>query len=119
MIWKLAAFAGVLLALLAAGLLLRNRFPYWFRILHRLDLLVASVFGVQETISSWLGKRLVHLRAWYAYWICRGLSLVDERHCEKSIDYSAPSPLKAGMVAVGIIATIVTAAALYRWWRAW
>lgn len=116
---KVVVFAAVLLGLLAVGLLVRNHFPYWFRILHRLDLLAASIFGVQETISSWLGKQLVHFRAWYAYWVCRGLSLADKRHCEKSIDYSAPRPLKAAMVAVGIVATVVTFVALWRWWQAW
>ena len=117
--WKILTFGLVLLALLAVGLLIRGRFPYWFRILHRLDLFVGSIFGIQETISSWLGKQLVHFRAWYAYWICRFLNLFDKRHCEKSIDYSAASPLKAGMVAVGIIASIVTFVALWRWWWAW
>ena len=40
----------------------------------------------RETLSSRMGKAVKRGDCRPCYWVCRALSLIDSRHCERSID---------------------------------
>lgn len=54
-------------------------------VLVKLDCLANAIFlgDPDETISSRAGRYA--RRSWPAHWLCQLLSLIDHRHCEKSI----------------------------------
>lgn len=58
---------------------------YLWNILIWLDQGVNTLLGgdPDETLSSRMGK----YKHGAAYWICRGLSLIQNKHCEKSLEW--------------------------------
>jgi len=59
---------------------------YIWNILISIDQFVNTLFGgdPDETLSSRMGKNKTNCRV--CYFICKLLSLIDKRHCEKSIE---------------------------------
>lgn len=59
---------------------------YFWNILISIDQLGNTLLGgdPDETISSRMGKRKETCKV--CYWLCRLLSLIDHRHCTKSIE---------------------------------
>ena len=59
---------------------------YFWNILISIDQFVNTLFAgdPDETLSSRMGKH--ENDCTICYWICRLLSLVDHRHCQKSIE---------------------------------
>lgn len=60
---------------------------YFWNILISIDQLVNTILGgdPDETISSRLGKMKLK-GSKFAYYMCKTLSLIDNRHCVKSIE---------------------------------
>lgn len=63
---------------------------YVINVLIGADQLVNTLFGgdPDETISSRAGKAVRRQKGarTVAYYLCKALSLIDDRHCEKSIE---------------------------------
>ena len=61
---------------------------YIINLLISIDQFVNTVFAgnPDETISSRLGKKVRRGNRSWPYYVCKLLSIVDHRHCEKSIE---------------------------------